>query len=181
MQCSFSKDIQIKELQTRNIAVWYLESCYKYSLYYSNRDLKDTWNFTGYWWYILFMYILQQFSFNFRAHEEANAARKLTTEQRRSKKEKKLKEDTSLGVHVSVYRSVADVYNVSLFYIWTAMEKNYELFCETFTKNIIWITFIMTQHFLFLKSLQMIKPYFYANFVFKITYWVLLWCLTSLQ
>lgn len=39
-----------------------------------------------------------------RAHEEANAARKLTTEQRRSKKEKKLKEDTSLGVHVSVYR-----------------------------------------------------------------------------
>lgn len=39
-----------------------------------------------------------------KAHEEANAARKLTTEQRRSKKEKKLKEDTSLGVHVSVYR-----------------------------------------------------------------------------
>lgn len=39
-----------------------------------------------------------------RAHEEANAARKLTKEQRRSKKEKKLKEDTSLGVHVSVYR-----------------------------------------------------------------------------
>lgn len=39
-----------------------------------------------------------------KAHEEANAARKLTTEQRRDKKMKKIKEDTSLGVHVSVYR-----------------------------------------------------------------------------
>ncbi|KAK2194112.1 hypothetical protein NP493_2g07042 [Ridgeia piscesae] len=39
-----------------------------------------------------------------RAHEEANAARKLTKEQRRDKKIRKLKEDTSLGVHVSVYR-----------------------------------------------------------------------------
>ncbi|CAN7981526.1 unnamed protein product [Ixodes pacificus] len=38
------------------------------------------------------------------AHEEANASRKLTTEQRREKKVKKLKEDTSRGVHVSVYR-----------------------------------------------------------------------------
>jgi hypothetical protein len=46
------------------------------------------------------------FEWTFRAHEEANAARKLTTDQRRSKKEKKIKEDTSLGVHVSVYRSV---------------------------------------------------------------------------
>lgn len=39
-----------------------------------------------------------------RAHEEANASRKLTAEQRRDKKVKKLKEDTSRGVHVSVYR-----------------------------------------------------------------------------
>ncbi|GFO33052.1 U4/u6 small nuclear ribonucleoprotein prp3 [Plakobranchus ocellatus] len=39
-----------------------------------------------------------------RQHEEANAARKLTTEQRREKKIGKLKEDTSQGVNVSVYR-----------------------------------------------------------------------------
>ncbi|CAG2214475.1 PRP3 [Mytilus edulis] len=39
-----------------------------------------------------------------KAHEEANAARKLTTEQRREKKMRKIKEDTTLGVHVSVYR-----------------------------------------------------------------------------
>ena len=39
-----------------------------------------------------------------RQHEEANASRKLSKEQRREKKIKKLKEDTSLGVHVSVYR-----------------------------------------------------------------------------
>uniref|UniRef100_A0A2K5QN88 U4/U6 small nuclear ribonucleoprotein Prp3 n=1 Tax=Cebus imitator TaxID=2715852 RepID=A0A2K5QN88_CEBIM len=38
------------------------------------------------------------------AHEEANAARKLTAEQRKVKKIKKLKEDISQGVHISVYR-----------------------------------------------------------------------------
>ncbi|KAG1679064.1 U4/U6 small nuclear ribonucleoprotein Prp3 [Nymphon striatum] len=39
-----------------------------------------------------------------KAHEEANAARKLTDEQKRDKKIKKLKEDTTLGVNVTVYR-----------------------------------------------------------------------------
>lgn len=39
-----------------------------------------------------------------KAHEEANAARKLTAEQRKEKKVKKLKEDISQGVHVAVYR-----------------------------------------------------------------------------
>ncbi|KAJ7307195.1 hypothetical protein JRQ81_009184 [Phrynocephalus forsythii] len=39
-----------------------------------------------------------------RAHEEANAARKLTVEQRKAKKVKKLKEDISQGVHIAVYR-----------------------------------------------------------------------------
>ncbi|KAK3102455.1 hypothetical protein FSP39_011493 [Pinctada imbricata] len=39
-----------------------------------------------------------------KAHEEANAARKLTKEQRSEKRAKKIKEDTSLGVHISVYR-----------------------------------------------------------------------------
>jgi phosphatidylserine/phosphatidylglycerophosphate/cardiolipin synthase-like enzyme len=47
--------------------------------------------------------------FDFRAHEEANAARKLTTEQRRDKKIRKIKEDTTLGVHVSVYRYVTTI------------------------------------------------------------------------
>jgi U4/U6 small nuclear ribonucleoprotein PRP3 len=40
----------------------------------------------------------------FRAHEEANAARKLTGEQKKQKKVKKIKEDTSFGVNVAVYR-----------------------------------------------------------------------------
>lgn len=39
-----------------------------------------------------------------RAHEEANAARKLTGEQKKQKKIKKIKEDVSTGVHVAVYR-----------------------------------------------------------------------------
>lgn len=47
-----------------------------------------------------------------KTHEEANQARKLTTEQRRDKKIRKLKEDTSMGVQVSVYR-VRDLNNVS--------------------------------------------------------------------
>jgi len=37
-------------------------------------------------------------------HEDANNARKLTSEQKSEKKQRKLKEDTSCGVHVSVYR-----------------------------------------------------------------------------
>ncbi|CAJ1062339.1 U4/U6 small nuclear ribonucleoprotein Prp3 [Xyrichtys novacula] len=39
-----------------------------------------------------------------KAHEEANAARKLTAEQRKEKKVKKLKEDLTDGVYVAVYR-----------------------------------------------------------------------------
>lgn len=39
-----------------------------------------------------------------KAHAEANASRKLTAEQRKAKKIRKLKEDTRLGVHVAVYR-----------------------------------------------------------------------------
>ncbi|NXY27295.1 PRPF3 protein, partial [Pomatorhinus ruficollis] len=39
-----------------------------------------------------------------KAHKEANAARKLTAEQRKAKKVKKLKEDVSQGVHTAVYR-----------------------------------------------------------------------------
>ena len=39
-----------------------------------------------------------------RAHELANAARKLTDEQRRNKKLEKMKEDVTKGVNVSIYR-----------------------------------------------------------------------------
>jgi len=39
-----------------------------------------------------------------RAHEEANAARKLTAEQRKEKKVKQLREDLTNGVHIAVYR-----------------------------------------------------------------------------
>ncbi|XP_068426391.1 U4/U6 small nuclear ribonucleoprotein Prp3 [Clinocottus analis] len=39
-----------------------------------------------------------------KVHEDANAARKLTAEQRKEKKVKRLKEDLSDGVHIAVYR-----------------------------------------------------------------------------
>ncbi|EDV25736.1 uncharacterized protein TRIADDRAFT_37477 [Trichoplax adhaerens] len=39
-----------------------------------------------------------------RVHEAANAARKLTSEQKREKKIRKLKDDMNTGCHVSVYR-----------------------------------------------------------------------------
>ncbi|XP_057196769.1 U4/U6 small nuclear ribonucleoprotein Prp3 [Triplophysa rosa] len=45
-----------------------------------------------------------------KAHEEANAARKLTAEQRKEKKVKKLKEDLSHGVYIAVYR-IRNLYN----------------------------------------------------------------------
>ncbi|KAL1426381.1 hypothetical protein MTO96_003390 [Rhipicephalus appendiculatus] len=49
-------------------------------------------------------HVREQMAKRQKAHEEANASRKLTTEQRRDKKLRKLKEDTTRGVHVSVYR-----------------------------------------------------------------------------
>ncbi|OTF75196.1 U4/U6 small nuclear ribonucleoprotein Prp3-like protein [Euroglyphus maynei] len=39
-----------------------------------------------------------------KAHEEANAARRLTGEQKKQKKIRKIKEDTNTGVNVAVYR-----------------------------------------------------------------------------
>ncbi|KAK8788412.1 hypothetical protein V5799_021817 [Amblyomma americanum] len=49
-------------------------------------------------------HVREQMAKRQKAHEEANASRKLTTEQRRDKKLRKLKEDTTRGVHVAVYR-----------------------------------------------------------------------------
>lgn len=49
-------------------------------------------------------HVREQMAKRQKAHEDANAARKLTAEQVREKKVRKIKEDTSLGVHVAVYR-----------------------------------------------------------------------------
>lgn len=49
-------------------------------------------------------HVRDQMAKRLRAHEQANAARKLTPQQRKEKRLGKLKEDTSTGVHVSVYR-----------------------------------------------------------------------------
>ncbi|KAL3278667.1 hypothetical protein HHI36_016203 [Cryptolaemus montrouzieri] len=49
-------------------------------------------------------HVREQMAKRQKAHEEANTARKLTADQKREKKVKKLKEDTTLGVHVAVYR-----------------------------------------------------------------------------
>ncbi|KAK9731204.1 Protein of unknown function (DUF1115) [Popillia japonica] len=49
-------------------------------------------------------HVREQMAKRQKAHEEANAARRLTADQKRDKKIKKIKEDTSTGVYVSVYR-----------------------------------------------------------------------------
>jgi U4/U6 small nuclear ribonucleoprotein PRP3 len=49
-------------------------------------------------------HVREQMAKRQKAHEAANAARRLTADQRREKKVRKLKEDTTLGVTVSVYR-----------------------------------------------------------------------------
>lgn len=57
-------------------------------------------------------HVREQMARRQKAHEEDNQARKLTDDQRREKKIKKLKEDTSMGVHISVYR-IKDLSNQS--------------------------------------------------------------------
>lgn len=49
-------------------------------------------------------HVREQMAKRQKAHEDANNARKLTAEQKRDKKIRKIKEDTSCGVHVAVYR-----------------------------------------------------------------------------
>lgn len=49
-------------------------------------------------------HVRQQMAKRLKIHEDANAARRLTVEQKRDKKARKIKEDTTLGVNVSVYR-----------------------------------------------------------------------------
>ncbi|CAB3381821.1 Hypothetical predicted protein [Cloeon dipterum] len=57
-------------------------------------------------------HVREQMAKRQKAHEDANAARKLTPEERRLKKIKKMKEDTTLGVQVAVFR-VRDLSNPS--------------------------------------------------------------------
>lgn len=45
-----------------------------------------------------------------KAHEDSNAARQLSTEQRKEKKLRKIQEDTTLGVHVAIYRLVFSLF-----------------------------------------------------------------------
>ena len=52
-------------------------------------------------------HVRQQMAKRQKAHEQANAARKLTTEQKKDKRIRKLKEDTSEVVHISMYRVVS--------------------------------------------------------------------------
>lgn len=56
-------------------------------------------------------HVREQMAKRQKEHEESNTSRKLTDEQKREKKVKKLKEDTSMGVNVSVYR-IRDLHNV---------------------------------------------------------------------
>ncbi|CAF1047337.1 unnamed protein product [Adineta ricciae] len=49
-------------------------------------------------------YVRDQMAQRIRTHEETNAARKLSAEQRREKKTKRAREDTTTGVHAAVYR-----------------------------------------------------------------------------
>lgn len=56
-------------------------------------------------------HVREQMAKRQKEHEESNSSRKLTDEQKREKKVKKLKEDTSMGVQVSVYR-IRDLHNV---------------------------------------------------------------------
>lgn len=56
-------------------------------------------------------HVREQMAKRQKEHEDANQSRKLTDEQKREKKIKKLKEDTSMGVQVSVYR-IRDLHNV---------------------------------------------------------------------
>ncbi|XP_064082597.1 U4/U6 small nuclear ribonucleoprotein Prp3-like isoform X1 [Macrobrachium nipponense] len=57
-------------------------------------------------------HVREQMAKRLKAHQDANAARKLTPDQRREKKVRKIREDTSTGVQVSVYK-VTDFSNGS--------------------------------------------------------------------
>ena len=82
-------------------------------------------------------HVREQMAKRLQNHQEANASRKLTTEQRKEKKEKKLQEDTSSqGVHVAVYR-VKDLYNpAKKFKIETNAKQLYMTGCAVLFKDV---------------------------------------------
>jgi len=51
-------------------------------------------------------HVREQMAKRQKQHEDSNASRKLTPDERRQKKIRKIKEDTSLGVHVAVFRLI---------------------------------------------------------------------------
>ena len=53
-------------------------------------------------------HVRRQMEERVRRHEEANESRKLTKEERREKKIRKLKEDTTDVTHVKIYKFVFD-------------------------------------------------------------------------
>ncbi|KAK7081259.1 U4/U6 small nuclear ribonucleoprotein Prp3 [Halocaridina rubra] len=57
-------------------------------------------------------HVREQMAKRLKAHQDANAARKLTPDQRREKKIRKIKEDTATGINVAVYK-VTDFSNGS--------------------------------------------------------------------
>jgi len=81
-------------------------------------------------------HVREQMAKRVQNHQEANASRKLTTEQRREKKEKKLHEDTSFGVNVAVYR-VKDLFNpAKKFKIETNAKQLYMTGCAVLFKDV---------------------------------------------
>lgn len=82
-------------------------------------------------------HVREQMAKRLQNHQEANASRKLTAEQRREKKEKKLQEDTSSqGVHVAVYR-VKDLHNpAKKFKIETNAKQLYMTGCAVLFKDV---------------------------------------------
>lgn len=82
-------------------------------------------------------HVREQMAKRLQNHQEANASRKLTADQRREKKEKKLQEDTGTsGVHVAVYR-VKDLSNLSKkFKIETNAKQLYMTGCAVLFKDV---------------------------------------------
>ena len=85
-------------------------------------------------------HVREQMAKRLQTHQEANASRKLTAEQRREKKEKKLQEDvdaaSGTGVHVAIYR-VRDLHNpAKKFKIETNAKQLYMTGCAVLFKDV---------------------------------------------
>lgn len=82
-------------------------------------------------------HVREQMAKRLQTHQEANASRKLTAEQKREKKEKKLQEDTSAsGVHVTIYR-VKDLSNpAKKFKVETNAKQLYMTGCAVLFKDV---------------------------------------------